>query len=71
MFNKKHRKWAGLIAVVMLVSLILSACSEPDAEVVEKEVTRVVKETVVQQETVKETVIIEGTPQVVDRKSVV
>ncbi len=68
MFDKKHRKWAGLIAVVMLVSLILSACSEPDAEVVEKEVTRVVKETVIQQETVKETVIIEGTPQVVEQQ---
>jgi len=62
------KKWASLFALLVVTSLILAACATPTPEVVEKVVTQVVKETVVQKETVKETVIVEGTPQVVEKE---
>lgn len=65
------KRWLFL-TVLLLVPLTLVACSQPTAQVVEKEVTRVVQEevtrivqeTVVQKETVveKETVVVEVTP---------
>jgi peptide/nickel transport system substrate-binding protein len=57
----KHRHWSILIVSLMVTSLLLSACATPTAEVIEKVVTQVVKETV----------IVEGTPQVVEREKVV
>ena len=63
-----RKKWAGLSALLLIVSLILSACATPTPEVIEKVVTQVVKETVVQKETVKETVIVEGTPHIVEKE---
>jgi peptide/nickel transport system substrate-binding protein len=70
------KKWASLFALLVVASLILSACATPTAEVIEKVVEKVVtqvvkevvKETVVQIETVKETVIVEGTPEVIERE---
>ena len=57
------------LAFVFLIGMTLVAgCATPTPEVVEKVVTQVVKETVVQKETVKETVIVEGTPQVVEKE---
>jgi peptide/nickel transport system substrate-binding protein len=60
------------MALLIVGSLILSACSTPTPEVIEKivtqVVTQVVKETVVQKEIVKETVIVEGTPQVIEKE---
>jgi hypothetical protein len=59
-----------LFMVSLLVTLsLLAACATPTPEVIEKVVTQVVKETVVQKEVVKETVIIEGTPQVVEKEA--
>ncbi len=63
-----NKKWASLFALLAIAGLILSACATPTPKVVEKIVTQVVKETVVQKETVKETVIIEGTPHVVTKE---
>jgi peptide/nickel transport system substrate-binding protein len=57
-----NKKWASLLALLMIASLVLSACATPTPEVVEKVVTEVVKETV------KETVIVEGTPQMVEKE---
>jgi peptide/nickel transport system substrate-binding protein len=57
MFSQKHTKWMALVALLMLGSLILTACGEEEPEVVEKEVTRVVKETVVETVVEKETVV--------------
>ena len=54
MFTKK---WACYIALLMIVSLILGACG-PAATPEEKIVTQVVRETVV----------VEGTPQVVEKQ---
>ena len=58
--NRHKKKWMGLFALLMVGSLILSACATPTPE--EKIVTQVVKETV------KETVIVEGTPKVVEKE---
>ena len=60
------KKWSSLFALLVIVSLLLSACATPTAEVIEKVVTQVVTQVV--KETVKETVIIEGTPQVVEKE---
>jgi peptide/nickel transport system substrate-binding protein len=59
MFARK--KWACLFALLIVGSLILSACATPTPEVIEKIVTQIVKETV------KETVVVEGTPEVVEK----
>jgi peptide/nickel transport system substrate-binding protein len=64
----KHKHWSIIMGLLVVVSMLLSACATPTPEVIEKVVTQVVKETVVQKETVKETVIIEGTPQVVEKE---
>jgi oligopeptide transport system substrate-binding protein len=54
-------KMANLFALLIIGSLILSACATPTPEVIEKVVTQVVEKTV------KETVIVEGTPEVVEK----
>jgi ABC-type transport system substrate-binding protein len=56
------KKWAGLFALLVVASLVLSACATPTPQIIEKIVTQVVKETV------KETVVIEGTPQVIEKE---
>ena len=33
-----HKKWTRLSALVMIVSMVLSACGAPTPEVIEKEV---------------------------------
>jgi peptide/nickel transport system substrate-binding protein len=53
-----HKKWTTVFALMVVVSMMLSACATPTPEVVEKLVTQVVKETVV----------VEGTPQVVEKE---
>ena len=54
----KNKKWASFFALLIVGSLILSACGPtPTPEVIEKVVTQVVKETVV----------VEATPQVVEK----
>lgn len=59
MFVRKNKKWASVFALLIVGSLILSACGPtPTPEVIEKVVTKVVKETV----------IVEGTPQVVEKE---
>jgi len=60
MFAKS--KWASVFALLVIASMVLSACATPTPEVIEKVVTQVVKETV------KETVVVEGTPQVVEKE---
>lgn len=55
MFSNK--KWTIVFALLVIVSMVLSACATPTAEVVEKVVTQVVKETV----------IVAGTPQVIEK----
>lgn len=57
------RKWALLAGLMVIATLVISAC-QPQTVVVEKEkiVTQVVKETV------KETVVVEGTPKVVEKE---
>jgi oligopeptide transport system substrate-binding protein len=60
------RKWAGLLALVIIASMVLSACATPTPEVIEKVITQVVEKVV--KETVKETVIVEGTPQIVEKE---
>jgi peptide/nickel transport system substrate-binding protein len=57
-----NKRLCWVVLGLMMVSLILSACTTPTPEVVEKVVTQVVKETV------KETVIVEGTPQIVEKE---
>jgi len=55
-------KRQGLLISLIIVLSLLAACGPtPEPQVVEKEVTQVVKETV------KETVIVEGTPQTVEK----
>jgi peptide/nickel transport system substrate-binding protein len=55
-------KRIGLFIVMVIILSLLVACGgTPEPEVVEKEVTRVVQETIV------ETVIVEGTPEVVEK----
>ena len=56
------------INILIVASMLLSACATPTPEIVKEIVTQVVKETVVQKEIVKETVIVEGTPQVVEKE---
>lgn len=58
----KNGKWTILVALLVISSLLLSACGTPEVVEVEKVVTEVVKETV------KETVIVQGTPQVVEKE---
>ena len=57
-----NRKLLALCSVLAMVVLLLAACSQPTPQVVEKIVTQVVQEKVV------ETVIVEGTPQVVEKE---
>lgn len=58
MFVRKNKKWASFFALLIVVSLVLSACGPAGTpEVIEKVVTQVVKETVV----------VESTPQVVEK----
>jgi peptide/nickel transport system substrate-binding protein len=63
-----NRTWFKFVAVFMLASLFLGACTtaEPEVVEVEKVVTQVVKETVV--ETIVETVIVQGTAEVVQQE---
>jgi peptide/nickel transport system substrate-binding protein len=56
------------INILIVASMLLSACATPTPEIIKEVVTQVVKETVVQKEIVKETVIVEGTPQVVEKE---
>ena len=58
----KHKHWSIVIGLLVVASMVLSACATPTPEVIEKVVTQIVKETV------KETVIVEGTPQVVEKE---
>jgi oligopeptide transport system substrate-binding protein len=65
--NMLKKKWGLLMALVVVSTLVLAAC-QPQTVIVEKEVpvTQVVKEVVT--EVVKETVVVEGTPQVVEKE---
>jgi peptide/nickel transport system substrate-binding protein len=72
MFFSKGKTWMSVFSLLLVLTLLLSACATPTPEViekvVEKVVTQIVKETQVVKETVKETVIVEGTPQVVEKE---
>ena len=57
---KKKAMWS-LLSSLVIVGMLLSACATPTPEVIEKIITQIV------QETVKETVIVEGTPQVIEK----
>jgi peptide/nickel transport system substrate-binding protein len=59
----KSNLWKLLVALVVLTMLVpvLAGCATPTPETIEKIITQVVKETV------KETIIVEGTPQVVEK----
>jgi len=57
MTTNSNRKRTIFLTLSILVSLILSACATPTAEVIEKVVTQIVKETVV----------VEGTPLIVEK----
>jgi peptide/nickel transport system substrate-binding protein len=58
-----NKKLAGLLALVMVLSLVLAACGPtPEPVVEEKIVTQIV------QETVKETVVVGGTAEVVEKE---
>ncbi len=60
------KKLGAVLAGLMIISLMLTACgATPTPQVVQQTVT--VKETVVVPQTVKETVIVAGTPQVVEK----
>jgi uncharacterized lipoprotein YajG len=61
-----NKKWASLLALLIVGTLILAACATPTPEVVEKVVEKVVTQVV--KETIKETVIVEGTPQIVEKE---
>jgi peptide/nickel transport system substrate-binding protein len=65
-------KRQGLLVSIIMVASLLVSCATPTPEIVEKVVTQVVtqvvKETVVQKEVVQETVIVEGTPQIVEKE---
>ncbi|MFO7664830.1 MAG: ABC transporter substrate-binding protein [Chloroflexota bacterium] len=52
------KRWTSWIGILTIVGLIAVACSTAEPEVVEKVVTQVVKETVV----------VEGTPQIVEKE---
>jgi peptide/nickel transport system substrate-binding protein len=56
--------------VLVVASMLLSACATPTPEVIEKVITKEVEKVVTQvvKETVKETVIVEGTPKVVEKE---
>ena len=56
------KRLALLATILIVLSMLLSACSQQAPEVVEKEVTSIVVETV------KETVIVEGEAQVVEKE---
>lgn len=58
------KRWNAFIALAMIAGLILTACKPTEIEV-----TRIVKETVV--ETVEETIIVEGTPVIQEVTKVV
>lgn len=57
----------GLIAVLIIFGSLLVACSSPEV-IVKEEVTKVVVEKVVETAIVVETVVVEGTPQVVEKE---
>jgi peptide/nickel transport system substrate-binding protein len=67
MFTNKQRKWANLFALLVIASMLLSACATPTPQVieklvtVEKEVTKIVEGTPIV-ETVIETRIVEVVP---------
>ncbi len=67
MFTSKQKKWANLFALIVVASMVLSACATPTPEVIEKvvevprEVTRIVAGTPII-ETVVETKIVEVVP---------
>jgi peptide/nickel transport system substrate-binding protein len=65
MFSNKS--WATFLVLLMVSSLILAACApaEPEVVEVEKVVTQEVEKVVTQ--VVQETVIVEGTPEVVEK----
>ncbi len=56
MFSKKPVLF--VVGMLILASILMVACSAPEAEIVEKVVTQIIKETVV----------VEGTPVVVERE---
>jgi len=64
----KSNRTTSVVLCLTLALVMLAACATPTPEIVEKVITQVVKETVVQKEMVKETVIVEGTPQVVEKE---
>jgi len=55
-------KRASFLICLLIIASLLAACSTPEPEIIEKEVTRVIKATVV------ETVIVAGTPQTVEQE---
>ena len=65
-----RKKWMRLSALVMIASMVLSACAAPTPEIIEKEVivekpvveTVVVEKEVVVEKVVKETVVVVATP---------
>lgn len=62
----KGKKWMGFLAVLMVISMMLSACGPtPAPEVVEKEVTKTVKETVIVEK------VVTATPEPVEEKTLV
>ena len=62
-------KRLGLLISIAMIAALLAACGgTPQVVEVEKVVTQVVVETVVQKEVVQETVIVEGTPQLVEKE---
>jgi peptide/nickel transport system substrate-binding protein len=61
-----YRKLGLFLAAIMVFSLVLSACTAPEAEIVEVEVEKIVTQIV--HETIKETVVVEGTPVMVEKE---
>lgn len=57
------RKLVGLFSILMIISITLAACTTPTPEVVEK----IVEMEKVVTRVVEETIIVEGTPQVVEK----
>jgi len=55
-------KRLGVLINLIMTATLLAACATPTPKVIEKVVTQVAKETV------KETVIVEGTPQIVEKE---
>ena len=63
---RSAKKAVGLLSVLLVVSVALSACPAPVPEVIEKEVTRVVQETVIVRETpqvIEKEVVVTATPE--------